>query len=324
MRKKIANLMMTSLFMTCLLFIGNSPVFAGDKVLLSIATSSTGGSWYPAGGAIASVINKYVPGAEASAHPSAASRENIRLIEKKKTDLGMVMPDVAYFAQTGTDIYDGKKPAKISGLFSFWGIDLLIIARANTDIYKIEDLRGKKVGFGPPGSGSEAMSKRILREYGITYKDLKAQFLSAPEQARALKDNSLDAAMYTIGTPASTFVDLCTLNKCRLIPIEKEMMGKLLKKFPYYSESVIPANAYPQITTDTPALKWLGLVVVSEDMDTDLAYNIVKNISKDHLDEFMRCHAKAKGLSTKMMSTGMSIPWHPGAAKFWKEVGFLK
>ena len=324
MGKKIASQVLISLFMMCLLVIGNSPAIAGDKVLLSIATASTGGSWYPAGGAIASVINKYVPGAEASAHPSAASRENIRLIEKKKTDLGMVMPDVAYFAQTGTDLYDGKPPAKIAGLFSFWGIDLLIIARAKTDIYKIEDLKGKKVGFGPPGSGSEAMSKRILSEYGITYKDLKAQFLSAPEQARALKDNSLDAAMYTIGTPASAFVDLCTLNKCRLIPIEKEMMGKLLKKFPYYSESVIPANAYPQIATDTPALKWLGLIVVSEDMDTDLAYNIVKNVSKDHLDEFKQCHAKAKGLTTEVMSKGMSIPWHPGAAKFWKEVGLLK
>ena len=198
MGKKIASQVLISLFMMCLLVIGNSPAIAGDKVLLSIATASTGGSWYPAGGAIASVINKYVSGAEASAHPSAASRENIRLIEKKKTDLGMVMPDVAYFAQTGTDLYDGKPPAKIAGLFSFWGIDLLIIARAKTDIYKIEDLKGKKVGFGPPGSGSEAMSKRILSEYGITYKDLKAQFLSAPEQARALKDNSLDAAMYTI------------------------------------------------------------------------------------------------------------------------------
>jgi len=324
MGKKIASQMIISLFMVCLLFVGNNSAIAGDKTLLSIATASTGGSWYPAGGAIASVINKYVPGVEASAHPSAASRENIRLIEKKKTDLGMVMPDVAYFAQTGTDIYNGKTPSKITGLFSFWGIDLLIIARANSDIYKIEDLRGKKVGFGPPGSGSEAMSKRILGEYGITYKDLNAQFLSAPEQARALKDNSLDAAMYTIGTPASAFVDLCTLNKCRLIPIEKEMMGKLLKKYPYYSASVIPANAYPQIKTDTPALKWLGIIVVSEDMDTDLAYNIVKNVCKDHLDEFKQCHAQAKSLTTDGMFIGMSVPWHPGAAKFWKEVGLLK
>ena len=298
--------------------------FAGDKRLLSIATASTGGSWYPAGGAISSLINKYVPNTEASAHPSAASRENVRLLEEKKTNLAMVMPSVAFFAETGTGLYKGKTPAKISGLFSFWGIDLLIIARADTDIHKIEDLRGKRVGFGPPGSGSANMSEKILAEYGLTYKDLKPQFISATEQSQALKDRTLDAAMYTIGTPAATFVDLCTLTKCRLLPIDKKMMAKILKKYPYYAESVIPANAYPQIKTDTPALKWVGLVITYNDLDADLVYQIVKTVCKDHLDEFKQCHAKAKDLTTLDMSKGMSIPWHPGAARFWKEIGAIK
>ena len=297
---------------------------AGSKRLLSIATASTGGSWYPAGGAVGSLITKYIPNTEASAHPSAASRENIRLLQEKKTDLAMVMPDVAFFAQTGTDIYQGKTPANIKGLFSFWGIDLLIIARADTDIHKIEDLKGHKVGFGPPGSGSETMSKKILAEYGITYKDLKPQFISATEQSQALKDKSLDAAMYTIGTPASTFVDLCTLTKCRIIPIKQDMMQRIIKKYPYYSPSVIPANAYPQIKKDNPALKWVGIIVTYEDLDSDLAYKIVKTVCKDHLDEFKQCHAQAKKLTTEGMSKGMSIPWHPGAARFWKEVGLLK
>jgi TRAP transporter TAXI family solute receptor len=297
---------------------------AGSKRLLSIATASTGGSWYPAGGAVGSLITKYIPNTEASAHPSAASRENIRLLQEKKTDLAMVMPDVAFFAQTGIDIYQGKTPANIKGLFSFWGIDLLIIARADTDIHKIEDLKGHKVGFGPPGSGSETMSKKILAEYGITYKDLKPQFISATEQSQALKDKSLDAAMYTIGTPASTFVDLCTLTKCRIIPIKQDMMQRIIKKYPYYSPSVIPANAYPQIKKDNPALKWVGIIVTYEDLDSDLAYKIVKTVCKDHLDEFKQCHAQAKKLTTEGMSKGMSVPWHPGAARFWKEVGLLK
>ncbi len=297
---------------------------AADKRLLTIATASTGGSWYPAGGAISSLINKYIENTEASAHPSAASRENIRLLGEKKTDLAMVMPSVAFFAHSATSIYKDKEPAKIKGLFSFWGIDLLIIARADTDINKIEDLRGKRVGFGPPGSGSANMSEKILGEYGMTYKDLKPQFISATEQAQALKDKTLDAAMYTIGTPASTFVDLCTLTKCRLLPIEKGMMEKILKKYPYYAQSLIPANAYPQIETGTPALKWVGIVVTYDDLDADLAYQIVKNVCKDHLDEFKECHAKAKELTTESMSQGMSIPWHPGAEKFWKEVGLVK
>ena len=317
-------LAIASVCMTLLVGGAVTQTFAGDKRLLSIATASTGGSWYPAGGAISSLINKYVPNTEASAHPSAASRENVRLLEEKKTNLAMVMPSVAFFAETGTGLYKGKTPAKISGLFSFWGIDLLIIARADTNIHKIEDLKGKKVGFGPPGSGSANMSEKILAEYGLTYKDMKPQFISATEQSQALKDGTLDAAMYTIGTPAATFVDLCTLTKCRLLPIGKEMMAKIIKKYPYYAESVIPANAYPQIKTGTPALKWVGLVITYNDLDADLAYQIVKTVCKDHLDEFKQCHAKAKDLTTIEMSKGMSIPWHPGAARFWKEIGVIK
>ena len=168
------------------------------------------------------------------------------------------------------------------------------------------------------------MSEKILEEYGLTYKDMKPQFISATEQSQALKDRTLDAAMYTIGTPASTFVDLCTLTKCRILPINKKMMEKILKKYPYYAASVIPANAYPQIKTETPALKWVGIVVTYNDLDSDLAYQIVKTVCKDHLDEFKQCHAQAENLTTVEMSKGMSIPWHPGAAKFWKEVGVLK
>lgn len=325
MKKKSLVFFTVLLLIAGLVLLGSTPsAVAADKRLLRVATASTGGSWYPAGGAIGSIITKYIPNTEAAAHPSAASRENIRLLMEKNTDLGMVMPDVAYFAQTGTDMYQGKSPAKIAGLFSFWGIDLLIIARADTDIREVEDLKGHKVGFGPPGSGSETMSKKILAEYGITYKDLKPQFISATEQSQGLKDKTLDAAMYTIGTPASTFVDLCTLTKCRLVPIKEGMMGKILKKYPYYSRSVIPAKAYPQIDYDTQALKWVGLVVTYEDMDEDLAYHIVKAICKDHLDEFKQCHAQARNLATEEMFSGMSIPWHAGAAKFWKEVGLLK
>lgn len=301
-----------------------NPAAAADKSQLSIATASTGGSWYPAGGAISSIVNKYVPDVEASAHPSAASRESIRLLGDKKTDLAMAMPDVAYYAQTATDIYKGKPPAKISGLFSFWGIDLLIIARADTNIKSVADLKGHRVGFGPPGSGSANMSQKILAEYGLTFKDMKPQFISATEQSQALKDKSLDAAMYSIGTPAATFVDLCTLNKMRIIPIEPDMMAKILKNHPYYTNSVIPAGSYPQIDYDVPALKWLGLVVTYDDLDEDTAYRIVKAVAKDHLDEFRQAHAKAKKLTTAEMAAGMSIPWHPGAAKFWKEAGLLK
>jgi uncharacterized protein len=307
------------LCLTLCLLILVSPATGGEKKLIRIATASMGGGWYPAGGAIGSIISKYVPNAEGSAHPSAASVENIRLLEEKRSNLALVMPDVAYYAVTATDRYQGKNPAKIRGLFSFFPNELLIIARADSDIKKIEDLKNHKVAFGPPGSGAEVMTKKIIGEYGINYEDLDARFIKAPEMAEALKDKVIDAAMYTIGTPAAAFVDLCTLTKCRLIPIESQMIEKLVKKYPYYSESVIPANSYPQIEYDTPCLSWTSLVVTNEEMDDKLAYNIVKEICKEHIDEFKQCHAMAKNLTTEKMIKGMSIPLHNGAAKFWKE-----
>ena len=112
--KRLTTVVCLSLLVMGLVAAGSfNSALAADKQLLSIATASTGGSWYPAGGAISSIVNKYIPNTEASAHPSAASRENIRLLDEKKTDLAMVMPDVAYYAQTATDIYKGKPAAKI-------------------------------------------------------------------------------------------------------------------------------------------------------------------------------------------------------------------
>jgi len=117
MRIRLASKIFFTLFIVSILLVGNSSAIAKDRTLLSIATASTGGSWYPAGGAVASIINKYIPDVEASAHPSAASRENIRLINQKTAQLAMTQPDVAYFALSGTDVYKDKDPADIAGLF---------------------------------------------------------------------------------------------------------------------------------------------------------------------------------------------------------------
>jgi TRAP transporter TAXI family solute receptor len=300
-----------------------SMAMGADVKRLSIATASTGGTWFPIGGGIASIINKYVANVEATAHPSGASLENIRLLEEKNTDLAMVMPDIAYYAVSSLEMYKDKPKARIRGMFSTYPIDLLIITRAETNIHKVGDLRGHTVAFGPPGSGSEKMTKKVLAEYGITYNDLKPVFISAPEQARALKDRSIDAAAYTIGTPGSAFVDFATVRKARIIPMEKEMIDKINKKYPYYYGGVIPANAYPGVGVDAPCLRWIGLVVCREDLSTDLVYGITKAVFS-HIDEMHAIHKMAKYMSLEHGTEGMSLPLHPGAEKYFKEKGVLK
>lgn len=323
MVRKIWIMLIVVVLMTWMAAHLGSGVMGAEVKRLSIATASTGGTWFPIGGGIASVINKYVADVEATAHPSGASLENIRLLEEKNTDLAMVMPDIAYYAVSSVEMYKGKPPAKARGMFSTYPIDLLIITRAETDIHKVEDLKGHKVAFGPPGSGSEKMTKKVLAEYGITYDDLKPIFISAPEQARALKDKSIDAAAYTIGTPASAFIDFATLRRARIIPIEKDMIQQINRKYPYYYGGIIPANAYPGVGVDVPCLRWIGLVVCHEDLPTDLVYGITKAVFS-HIDEMHAIHKMARYMSLEHATEGMSIPLHPGAEKYFKEKGVVK
>ena len=318
-RKICIVLMAVVLTLWMAAYLGPGAMGAGVESL-SIATASTGGTWFPIGGGIASIISKYVADVQATAHPSGASLENIRLLEEKNTDLAMVMPDIAHYAVSSLEMYKDKPQAKIRGMFSTYPIDLLIITRAETDIRKVEDLKGHTVAFGPPGSGSEKMTKKVLTEYGITYKDLKPVFISAPEQARALKDKSIDAAAYTIGTPASAFVDFATVRKARIIPVEKEMIQRINKKYPYYYGGIIPANAYPGVGVDVACLRWIGLVVCREDLPADLVYGITKAVFS-HIDEMHAIHKMAKYMSLGHATEGMSIPLHPGAHRYFREKG---
>ncbi len=318
----VAMLLVVSLLVMGLL--GCAPEAPVKAAYLGISTASTGGTWYPAGGGMASIITKYVPNAEAIAHPSASSLETVRLLGEGKTHLGMAMPDIAYYAKNGLEMYKGK-PQKIEGLFSFWPIDQLLITREETGITKMEDLRGKKVAVGLPGSGTYVFNTKMLDFYGMSIEDdITPLRISATEASAALKDKSADAAMYVLGTPSATMIDLCTLTKCRIIQMTEDDVEKLSAKLVGYYSHIIPGGSYPQIDYDALTLAWYGLVLVVEGFDPDLAYNITKAICKDHLDEFKTCHAMAKGLTTEGMMTGMTVEWNPGSARFWKEEGLLK
>ena len=291
---------------------------------LTIATASTGGTWYPVGGAIASIITKYVPNANAVARPSAATLENLRAIHEKKVDIAFAIPELAYYAFHGEEMFKDKPMPELRALFSTQPIDLLIIARADRGIDSVEDLRGKRVGFGPIGSGSEKMTKKFLEEeYGITYDDLDEVFLSATEGAAALKDGSIDAYMYTIGTPAPTFVDAATKVKLKVIPVDKDKAEEFVKKYPFYFINVIPAGSYPGQEEDALTIAWSGTLVTRDDLPEDLVYNIVKACF-EHLDEIHASHAQAKKITLETAVKGIPIPLHPGAEKYFKEVGVLE
>ncbi|MBW2557781.1 MAG: TAXI family TRAP transporter solute-binding subunit [Deltaproteobacteria bacterium] len=291
---------------------------------LTIGTSNIGGSWYPFGGGMSSIIMKYVPNVQASASASAASVENVRLIVEDVLDMGIVMPDVAYYGANGTGVFEGKKPAPIKGMFSMWGAPMQMFVRAESDIYKFEDMKGKKVGRGIPGSGSELMFAKLLKLHGMTYDDINEQGLSTSEGIQALKDKVIDIFCHVPTFPSAACVELTTMVKCRMIPLAPEKAEEFVKLYPFYGMKVLPKGVYKGIDVDTLAVDWMGILICHENIDEEIVYKIVKACAKDNLDELKKCHSLGKTLSTEGMFKGVPIEWHPGAARFWREEGLLK
>ncbi|HOJ52565.1 MAG TPA: TAXI family TRAP transporter solute-binding subunit [Syntrophales bacterium] len=290
---------------------------------LAIGTASTGGTWYPLGGAIASVISKYVKGTEATAYPSGASVENIRLLRKGQTDLVMLMPDSAYWAYTGTEQFAKDKPYQsIRAILAMYPIYDQIVVLDSSNIHSISDMKGKRIAVGNVGSGTEIMNRLILAEYGITYNDCTPKFLSAPEAVEALKDGNIDVIMYALGAPAPAIMDLLTVRKCRFIEIEPHMMKQINKKYPFYIPMPIKAGTYQGQTKPVKMLAWMGILAVDAKMPDELVYQILKAFW-DHKDEIDKVHVQFKDI-TLQNAPNVPIPLHNGAVKFYRERGVLK
>jgi len=309
--------------LVCLLVIGlGSGVYAAD-VRLAIGTASTGGTWYPLGGGVANMINTYVKGYYAAAHPSGASIENIRAIIKKQDALTLSMPDTAFQAYNGLEAFAGKPAKEIRGLMSTYPIDIQLYVLASSPIKTIKDFKGKKVAVGAPGSGTEAMARYVLNVYGLNYNDINEQFLSATESAEAIKDGNIDVVITTLGTPAPALMDLATQRDIRFIDIEPAVAEKINKEFPAYYPRTIPAGTYKGQGNPHHTLAWMGLFLVHKDMSEKLAYDILKAVF-EHKEDLDKIHAQFKKISIENATKGMSVPLHPGAEKFFKEKGVLK
>jgi TRAP transporter TAXI family solute receptor len=319
----------TKLALAGLLVLGLAMVLPGGTAAadkrLAIGTASTGGSWYPLGGGVANVINKYIPGYYASAHPSGASIENIRAVMKGQDALALSMPDAALYAYEGKGAFKGKPQKGLRGLFSTYPVDIQFYVLADSPVKKIADIKGKnlKVAVGAPGSGTEKMAQYVLKVYDITYDDINEQFLSATETTAAMKDGNIDVGIVTLGTPAPTLMDLATQREIRFLDIEPEVANKINKDFPAYFPRTIPAGTYKGMKKPHHTLAWMGLFVVNKDMPDKLAYDICKAVF-DHKAELDKIHKKFALINLESATSGMPVPLHPGALKFFKERGIIK
>jgi len=293
---------------------------AAETVFISIATGGTGGTYYPLGGAMAKIFNENIPGVNANAEATGASIANIQLIEDGDAQLALIQNDISYYAYEGIEMYSDKgKQERIRGMACVYPETIQIVAHGKSGINSIEDMVGKKIAVGDVGSGTEANARQILEAHGITYDDITVDYLSFAEAADNLRDGHIDAAFITAGFPTSAITEIALTSDVKLVPIADDKVEAIKAKYPYYTDVVIPAGTYNNQDEDVKTVAVMAMLVVPEDLDEELVYNMTKALF-ENLDDLKAAHDRGGDLSLETALNGMSLPVHPGAQRYYDEV----
>jgi TRAP transporter TAXI family solute receptor len=312
---------------------------AQDIKFFRIGTGGTAGTYYPIGGLIANAISNPpgsrecdkggscgVPGLVATAVASNGSVANINGIQGGSLESGFSQSDVAYWAYTGTGVYEGKpKVAGLRLIANLYPESIHIVARKGANIKSVADLRGKRVSLDEPGSGTLVDARIILGAFGITEKDIKAEYLKPNQSGDKLRDGGLDAFFFVGGYPTGAIAELAAAGSgIELVPVTGPEIDKMLGEYKFFARDVIPANTYKnvgEVKTLAVGAQW----VTSDKQDANLVYEITKALWNSNSRKLLDSgHAKGKAITRDTATAGAGIPFHPGAERFYKEAGLIK
>ncbi len=296
---------------------------AGSRVHLSIATGGTGGVWYPYGGGLAHVIGRHVRNVDATAEVTAASVDNLRFLRQGSADIAFTMADALADAAAGRGPFarDGAIPARaIASLYTNY---MHLIARADRGIRTVSDLRGRVVATGAPGSGIETVALRMFAVTGLRPgRDVTTYGLSGSQSVDAFKDGKIDAFFWMGGIPTGTILDLMSTEYERVTFVATDaLVATLNQRYgATYFRTVIPKGGYPHLGADVPTLGVSNVLVVHSAMSDALAYDITKAMFA-HREELIAVHPEARHLDPAIASRDLPVPLHPGAARYYREIG---
>lgn len=313
-------LKLTAAFGGIMVLGGPATLFAQAKQRISIATGGMGGVYFVMGGGIASLLTKYA-GVEATAEVTAASVDNCKLLGAKKSDIGFVIADTGYDAYKGTGIFKAPLPLRV--LTVLYPQKNHVVTLDGKGIKSVSDLKGKRVSTGSPGSGTEVIALRLLEAAGIDPdKDITRDRLGVAESGGALKDGKIDAYIWSGGVPTASVLDVSASPGIKMVLVpHDDLVDKMNAKYGnIYYKSVIPKGTYNGVDEDVPVSAVTNLLLCHQDMDEQMAYNVVKTIF-DHLPELVAIHKEAENIDIKSGASSTFVPYHKGAAKFFKEKG---
>jgi TRAP transporter TAXI family solute receptor len=296
----------------------------GGITRLSIATGNTGGVYYPYGGGLAKVISEAVPRVEVTAEVTAASVDNLRLIQLGKVDIAFTLADTLDDAVHGRGPFEKTGPVPARTLAVLYPNYTHLVTIEGNGIERLTDLKGKVVSTGSPGSGTEVIALRLLRAAGLDPdRDIRRQALSVNASVDAVKDDKIDAFFWSGGLPTASVLDLASTPgiTAKLIPND-EVIPALQSAFGpgLYQKLVIPKGAYPGQGSDVAVVGVENALVVDEGMDEQLAYDLTRTLF-DKRSELAAIHPEARHLAPARAVVGSPAPFHPGAIRYYQERG---
>lgn len=291
---------------------------SGSAAKMTMGTGGTSGTYYAFGGVLGQYI-KNNAGIDVVVVSTDGSKANIESIAAGDYQLGTVQSDVMSYAWSGTRSFESGKVDSfrvVAGLYA----EAVQLVTMDPTIQTVADLKGKSVSIGAPNSGVYFNAVDVLAAAGLTVDDINAQYQSFADSTDALKDGKIDAAFIVAGAPTAAITELCTTNDAFLVPIDGDIAAKLMADSPFYTAYTVPAGTYAGQDTDVQTVTVKATLIVSANADEEQVYNLTKAIF-DNAAAIAAENGKGAELSVENATTGMTAPFHPGAAKYFAEQG---
>ena len=308
--------------------LGADRASAQDGQFITIGTGGVTGVYYPAGGAICRLVNagRQEHGIRCSVESTGGSVYNVNTMRQGELDFGVVQSDVQYNSLEGQgQEFEGQGPFEnLRAVFALHPEPFTVVARADSGISSFDDLKGKRVNVGNPGSGQRSTMEVLMNAKGWTTGDLTlASELKSAEQSQALADNKVDAIVFTVGHPNGSIQEATTTTDAKLVSVSGPEIDALVEANPYYSKAVIPGGMYRGSDEDVETFGVRATFVSSADVPEEVVYAVTKAVF-ENFEDFKKLHPAFATLEKEeLTSAALSAPLHPGAEKYFKEAGLM-
>lgn len=299
-----------------------APAAVSAQEFINVLTGGTSGVYYPVGSALATLYGEKIPNVQAQVQSTKASVENLNLLQQGKGELALALGDSVKFAWEGNADVGFKEPlAKLRGIAAAYPNFIQIAATGESGIKTLADLNGKSLSVGAPKSGTELNARAILEAAGMSYDDMsKVEYLPFAESVELQKNRQLDATLQSAGMGVASIKDLATAMPTQLVAIPADIAEKL--GAPYVA-GTIPAGTYEGQAEDVPTVAVMNFFVTHEDVSEETAYQMTK-LMFENLPTLVAAHKSAESITVENALSGMPIPLHPGAERYYREVGLIK